>query len=113
MDQVNQFRSILRDTFTEYARLYNLRPQPGVETWLVMDEARDQFLLLSSGWSKGRRVRRIPLHARLNGGKIWVEEDWTEEGVATALLRSGVPHDKIVLAFHPPDKRELTEFAAA
>ena len=113
MDRMTQYRSILKDLSQEYARLYNLNPPAGVETWLVVDETHDQFLLLTSGWSKGRRVRRIPLHVRLHGEKIWVEEDWTEEGIATALLRAGVPHDHIVLAFHPPDKRPLTEFAVA
>jgi hypothetical protein len=84
-----------------------------LETWLIADEPHDQFLLVTSGWSKGRRVRRIPLHVRLHAGKIWIEEDWTEEGIATALLRAGVSPDHIVLAFHPPDKRPLTEFATA
>src|SRR5579863_9754942 len=104
MDQLSQYRSIVKDLFQEYARLYNLKPPVGVETWLIIDEQRDQYLLLSSGWSKGRRVRRIPLHVRLHGGKIWIEEDWTEEGIATALLRLGIPNDHIVLAFHSADK---------
>jgi hypothetical protein len=113
MDQVTQWRAVLKELFQEYARLYNLSPAEGVETLLVIDEARDQYLLLSTGWSRQRRVRRIPLHVRLHGGKIWVEEDWTEEGIATALVRAGVPRDHIVLAFHPPEKRDLTEFAVA
>ena len=89
MDQVVRYRSIVKDVLQEYARLYNLKPLGGQETWLITDELCDQFLLLTSGWSKGRRVRRIPLHVRLNDGKIWVEEDWTEEGIATALLQAG------------------------
>jgi len=113
MDQVARYRSIVKDVLQEYARLYNLKPPAGLETWLIADELHDHFLLSTSGWSKGRRVRRIPLHVRLHGGKIWVEEDWTEEGIATALLQAGVAPDHIVLAFHPPDKRSLTEFAVA
>ena len=42
-----------------------------------------------------------------------IEEDWTEEGIATDLLEAGVPHEDIVLAFHPPEKRPLTDFAVA
>ena len=45
--------------------------------------------------------------------KIWIEEDWTEEGVATYFLEHGVPNQDIVLGFQPPQMREYTEFAAA
>jgi hypothetical protein len=93
--------------------LYNLYPTPGVETFVIFDEERDHYLLMSLGWAKDRRVRRAVLYVRLRDGKFWVEEDWTEDGVATDLLRAGVPNQDIVLAFHPPEKRPLTEFAVA
>jgi hypothetical protein len=78
----------------------------------VFDEQRDHFLLLKIGWSHGRRVRATTLHVRIRRGKICVEEDMTEEGVATALLRQGVPAEDIVLGFHAPALRQFTEFAA-
>ncbi|MGK7943847.1 MAG: element excision factor XisI family protein, partial [Microcystaceae cyanobacterium] len=43
----------------------------------------------------------------------WIEEDWTEEGIATELVREGVPKEDIVLAFYDPDARKFTEFASA
>ena len=75
------------------------------------DQDRDQYLLLKTGWSQGRRVRGVTLFLRLRDGKVWVEEDWTEEGIATELVKAGVPREDIVLAFHPPQVRPLTEFA--
>jgi len=45
--------------------------------------------------------------------KIWIEEDMTEDGIATYFLEQGVPREDIVLAFHPPFMRPLTEFAVA
>ena len=60
-------------------------------------------------------VVRGEIDNRLKGivrGKIWVEVDETEEGIATQFLRAGVPREDIVLAFHPPELRHLTEFAA-
>jgi len=45
--------------------------------------------------------------------KIWIEEYMTEEGIATYFLEQGVPRENIVLAFHPPFMRPLTEFAVA
>jgi len=50
---------------------------------------------------------------RIRDGKFWIEEDWTEDGIATDLVRAGVPKEDIVLAFHEPEMRQYTDFAAA
>jgi hypothetical protein len=50
---------------------------------------------------------------RIKNEKIYIEEDWTEECIATELLREGVPKEDIVLAFHDPETRKFTEFAVA
>jgi XisI protein len=41
------------------------------------------------------------------------EKDTTEDGIATDLVREGVPREDIVLAFQPPEMRQYTDFAAA
>ncbi len=51
------------------------------------------------------------MYVRLHNGKFWIEEDGLEQGVATDLLEAGVPKEDIVLAFHHPEIRPLTEFA--
>lgn len=53
------------------------------------------------------------VYLRIREGKIWVEEDWTKQGVVNDLLAAGVPHEDIVLGFQHPSKRPLTEFANA
>lgn len=53
------------------------------------------------------------MHVRLRNGKIWIEEDGTEDGFASHLLEAGVPKSDIVLAFHAPWERQYTEFAVA
>ena len=35
------------------------------------------------------------------------------DGITNDFLRAGIPKDKIVLAFHPPDVRPYTEFAVS
>jgi hypothetical protein len=62
--------------------------------------------LIKDGWT-------IHIHVRIKNNKIYIEEDWTEEGIATELLREGVPKEDIVLAFHDPETRKFTEFAVA
>lgn len=113
MDKLTSYRSLLKRVLSEYAALVNRHPTPGVETLCVFDEEHDQYLLLSVGWEQDRRVRNTTLYVRLCGGKFWIEEDWTEDGITTDLLRAGVPKEDIVLAFQPPGIRSLTEFAAA
>ncbi len=58
-------------------------------------------------------MKAISVYVRIKNQKIYIEEDWTEEGIATELLREGVPKEDIVLAFHDPETRKLTEFAVA
>ena len=51
------------------------------------------------------------LHVDVKGGKVWIQHDGTEEGIADALVDAGIPKDHIVLAFHPLYKRPYTGFA--
>jgi hypothetical protein len=113
MENVTTYRNVIKRLFREFERLYSLQSTPGVETFIVFDEARDHYFLMRLGWSENRRVRQILLYVRLKEGKIWIEEDWTEEGIATELLKAGVSKDEIVLAFQPPEMRQLSEFAMA
>jgi len=59
------------------------------------------------------KVKAISVYVRIKNEKIYIEEDWTEEGIATELLQECVPKEDIVLAFHDPETRKLTEFAVA
>jgi hypothetical protein len=49
----------------------------------------------------------------IRDGKIWIQHDGTEEGIADGLVNSGIPKDRIVLAFKPPEIRPHTGFASA
>lgn len=75
MDKLTEYRRLLRSKLSEYERLYNLQPTPGVETVAIFDEERDHYLVMSLGWAQDRRVRRANLYVRLREGKFWIEED--------------------------------------
>lgn len=49
----------------------------------------------------------------MNDGKIWIQQDFTEEGLANQLVELGVPKTDIVLGFRTPYVREFTGFAVA
>jgi hypothetical protein len=113
MDKLTQYRSLVKKHLSEFAAYANRGRPVAVETDCVFDEQRDQYLLMSFGWNQDRRVYITLLHARIQGGKIWIEQDDTEEGMANALVCAGVPREEIVLAFQPPNLRQLTEFACS
>lgn len=68
--------------------------------------AHDRYLLLTQGWDGYKRIHGLLAHVDIIGDKFYIQEDNTEEGIATDLLEAGVPKDKIVLAFQHPDRRK-------
>ncbi len=70
-------------------------------------------MLVTVGWWQHRRFRGTTLYLRLKNDKIWIEEDWLENGITDDLLEADVPKEDIVLAFHEPSMRPYTEFAVA
>jgi hypothetical protein len=113
MDKLAEYRRIIKEVLTRYVELFNRRPKPDRETEVVFDEERDHYMLVNTGWDGQRRIRGTTVYVRIRNGKFWIEEDWLEEGIATDLLEAGIPNEDIVLAFHPPETRFLTEFAVA
>jgi hypothetical protein len=114
MDKRLNYRQLVERHISELASLIREQhpaSRTGIDCECVFDEHRDHYLLLKVGWSGSRRVRAVTLYVRLRDEKIWVEEDMTEEGIASALMRQGVPAEDIVLAFHPPALCQHTEFA--
>lgn len=113
MDKIAQYRNAIKALLNQHHELVSQQPQPGVDSLLAFDDEHDQYLWLQSGWTKRHRVHGITLHVRLHNGKIWVEEDWTEDGIATELVNAGVPREDIVLGFCVPQDRDMTDFATA
>lgn len=111
MDQLNHYRDLIKQLLARYNEILNRRPVPDQEVELVFDELHDIYMLVTVGWAQRRRVRRTILFVRLRNGKIWIEEDNLEDGLATDLLQMGVSKEDIVLAFHSPEMRRYTEFA--
>jgi|SRR5579871_5146571 len=112
MDRLERYRDLLIHFLQERADLMNNHPITGLETLTLFDEARDEYLVLTIGWHNRRRVQNVTLLARLHNGKIWIEEDGTEEGLANLLVEASVPKEDIVLAFTPPELRQYSDFAS-
>ncbi len=111
MDKLNRYREILRHIVHEYGKH---KPRNGqIEVEIVIDPERDHYEVQHIGWQGVRRILGSVIHLDIIDGKVWIQHDGTNRPVADALLEAGVPHEDIVLGFHPPEVRQYTEFAAA
>ena len=113
MDKLTHYQTLIKQILTEYERISSQVTDPDIDEVLMFDDIRSQYLWFNIGWKNDKRIKSISVYVRIKNNKIYIEEDWTEEGIATELLREGVPKEDIVLAFHDPETRKLTEFAIA
>jgi len=113
MDKLNNYRQIIKSILTEYDHLANRSARKKYQTCLIFDEVHDHYLWMSIDWVNQKRINNTHVHVRIKNDKVYIEEDWTEDGIASELLTEGIPKSDIVLAFHDPDTRKLTEFAVA
>jgi len=111
MDSLSRDRQIIRDLISRYAEH---RVAVGeVEVEVIFDEANDHYELMHTGWVGIRRIHGPVLHIDIRGGKIWIQHDGTEDGVAEELVEAGIPRDRIILAFRHPSRRPLTDYATS
>ena len=111
MDKLEQYRQIIQEILTEHSQV---KPVYGeIAMKLVFDRERDRYQLLRTGWQGDRRVFGALIHIDIEGGKIWIQYDGTEIGVANELNDQGIPKTDIVLAYHVPFMRQYNGFAIA
>jgi XisI protein len=103
MDPLDPYRSIVESTLNEYTRIPYAYGD--IQTEAVFDRTHDRYLLINVGWDDDKRIHGSLVHIDIIGGKIWVQRDGLEHGVAKDLVRAGIPRDQIVLAFRSPELR--------
>jgi len=81
------------------------------EVQVIFDTERDHYQVVHLGWQGQKRVYGCLIHVDIKDGKIWIQRDGTEIGVANELVNAGVPKKDIVLGFQSPYKRQYTEYA--
>lgn len=103
MERLMQYRSYIQRLLKERG---NFKPSYGdIEFETIFDTAHDHYQLVSVGWHNSHRMYGCILHVDIKNGKIRIQHDGTEVGIANELVELGVPKEDIVLAFHPPYKR--------
>lgn len=111
MDKLEQYRTYIYSILDEYSQY---RPSYGeIDVEQIIDTTHDHYQLMTVGWNDYQRIHGCLLHIDIKAGKIWIQHDGTEEGIANRLVELGVPKNDIVLAFHAPFRRQFTEFAVS
>lgn len=113
MDKVKTYISYIETILQKYATLQPVGDWNEYENQVIIDKNNKHFQLIRVGWKGSERTYHIVMHLDIKDDKIWIQEDWTEEGIANELTQMGVPKDCIVLGFYAPFRRGDTEFATA
>jgi len=110
MDSITEYRQHIQNLLKAHASLvWDSR----IQAEIIFDTERDRYLLIYVGWRASKRMYGLVLHLDIIDGKIWIQQDGTEIGIANKLVELGVPKENIVLAFDPPNLRQYTDFAVS
>lgn len=113
MATIEIYRNYIQQLLSERAQR-SMKANPNVKAQTIFDVERDHYQLVYVGWKRnGIRDYGCLLHLDIKDGKIWIQYDGTEDGIANELVALGVPKNDIVLGFQPPSVRKFTEFAVS
>ena len=112
MGSVNSdYRQIIENLLREYVDF--LDQDDAIQQELVFDREHDRYLLVETGWQDNKRIHGPFLHLDIKDGKVWIQHDGTEDGIAYELEAAGIPKDQIVLGYRSFERRKLTEYAVS
>ncbi|MGA9377923.1 MAG: XisI protein [Phormidium sp.] len=108
MATLETYRKFIQELLIEHSKLVW---DDRIKAETIFDPERDHYQLVYVGWQGSKRVYGVVLHLDIINGKIWVQQDGTEVGIANKLVDLGVPKQDIVLGLDPPVMRQYTDFA--
>ncbi|MEC4817210.1 MAG: XisI protein [Scytonema sp. PMC 1069.18] len=111
MDKVAKYREHIQALLTLYAS--DDIADKEVEVQLVFDTERDHYQWMNVGWEGFNRIYRCIVHFDIKEGKIWLQQNLTDENPPEDLVTMGVPREDIVLGLQPPYKRQYTDYGVA
>lgn len=110
MDTLAKYREIVQSLLAAYS---DRRSTSEIESQCNFDLVRDHYQVVNVGWENNRRVYGCVLHIDIKNNKIWIQYNGTEIDIAQELTHRGVPKSDIVIGFHSPYRRSLTEYAVS
>jgi hypothetical protein len=111
MDTRTADREVIEKVLADYAAIPYAHGD--VATQAVFDRESDHYLLMIVGKENRRRVHGCLVHIDWIDGKLWIQADGTERGMAPALVRGGIPPERIILAFSSDGAYPYSDVLAA
>ncbi|MEZ4826715.1 MAG: XisI protein [Bacteroidia bacterium] len=112
MEKIEKFRKVIHEVMNEYASYFKV-VSPDLKYEFILDPENHHYQLLRIGWHNRKRVHFLVFHLDIIDGKIWIQQDNTETGIAYDLVKKGIAKSEIVLAYFSPSHRKYTDFAVA
>lgn len=103
------YPSIIKETLLNYLKYDSA--DDVIRSSVSFDDEHGNYVLLQVGWRGDEYFQGSIIHIQLIDGKMWIQYDGTEYGVANDLVDAGVPKTDIVLGFRHPSVRQYTGFA--
>ncbi len=111
MDKVAEYRKAIQRLLSRYAQPETSDDE--VEVQLIFDDERDHYQWMDVGWKGATRVYSCIVHLDIRDGKVWLQQNLTDQDPAEDLMEMGVAREDIVLGLQPPYKRPYTEYGVA
>lgn len=111
MDRIHDLTKAILDVFTNYADYLYGGHKSTVEYDIIADEHNHRYQLVAVGWEQNNRIFYVIFQADIIDGKIWIQADNTEDGLAALLEEKGISKSDIVLAYFPEYHRKYTAYA--
>ncbi|MEG4226667.1 XisI protein [Microcoleus sp. N9_B2] len=111
MDKLTQYRQYVQTLMSRYAE--EDVSDDEVEVQLICDTERDHYQWMNVSWEHLTRIYQTFIHIDIKDGKIWLQQNLTEQNPAEELVAMGVPREDIILGLQPPYKRPYTDYGVA
>ncbi len=99
MDKVKKYEAIILKILEARAAIRYANANLDAMNELVLDKENRRYQVVTMGWERYKRVHAVTMHFDIIDGKIWIQQDQTEYGIADELLEMGVPKSDNVLAY--------------
>lgn len=111
VDKLNRYRQILQKVVEHHAAM-PAEPQH-IESLPICDPIHGDYLLMDVDRSPKGGPGEVVFHLRLKNGKVQVERDGIEDGIAQDLIEAGIQPEDIVFTFYSNESEPYSEKAAA
>ena len=105
MDLLEWYPEIISTVLRNLVKVSNQGVGGKLTDFFLTDDCR--FVWMTVGWQGKSRVCGVVVCVWLRDGKVWIEADMTEDGVAEMLIEAGIAREDVILGFDCEEGRPL------